>query len=63
MKIIQILFLLSFLFNFSAWAQDLDLSKRDVSLKIINKKTIEVQKSAFEWGVRDANGVILIITK
>jgi hypothetical protein len=39
------------------------LSEANSTLNVYDIKTIEVQKSASEWGVRGANGVILIYTK
>ena len=39
------------------------LSEANAMLNVHDIKTIEVQKSGSEWGVRGANGVILIVTK
>ena len=39
------------------------LSEANATINVHDIKTIEVQKSASEWGSRGANGVILIFTK
>ena len=39
------------------------LSEANATINVHDIKTIEVQKSASEWGSRGANGVILIVTK
>ena len=38
------------------------LNEANATLNVYDIKTVEVQKSASEWGVRGANGVILIVT-
>ena len=38
------------------------LNEANATLNVYDIKTIEVQKSASEWGMRGANGVILIVT-
>ena len=67
MKTIHICVIFSFILSFSAWAQDIDMSMRDVSLKVINKRGravngIIVQSiNAGKAGITDRSGLFVFV--